>query len=120
MQSEKPHRGWYERGYLPHFDEAGVPQFVTYRLADSLPRRAIETLRHCLTKLSSEEQSKAMEATIRRWLDRGYGECILKNPRIASTVIENLKHFHERRYILHEWVVMPNHVHVLVTQLKGF
>ena len=30
-------RGWYSRGYLPHFDGGEVTQFITFRLADSLP-----------------------------------------------------------------------------------
>src|SRR5580658_6473303 len=30
-------RGWNERGYLPHRDEPGLTQFVTFRLADSFP-----------------------------------------------------------------------------------
>src|SRR2546425_795648 len=28
-------RGWHERGYLPHRDEPGLTQFLTFRLADS-------------------------------------------------------------------------------------
>jgi len=31
------YRGWHERGYLPHRDEPGLRQFVTFRLADSFP-----------------------------------------------------------------------------------
>jgi len=30
-------RGWHERGYLPHRDEPGLTQFVTFHLADSFP-----------------------------------------------------------------------------------
>lgn len=30
-------RGWYSRGYMPHFDSQHVVQHVTFRLADSLP-----------------------------------------------------------------------------------
>jgi hypothetical protein len=30
-------RGWHERGYLPHRDEPGLIQFVTFRLVDSFP-----------------------------------------------------------------------------------
>ena len=30
-------RGWNERGYLPHRDEPGLIQFVTFHLADSFP-----------------------------------------------------------------------------------
>ena len=29
--------GWHERGYLPHCDKPGLIQFVTFRLADSMP-----------------------------------------------------------------------------------
>jgi putative transposase len=34
------HKGWHSRGYLPHFDSQDVIQFVTFRLADSLPKAA--------------------------------------------------------------------------------
>jgi hypothetical protein len=30
-------RGWHERGFLPHRDEPGLTQFVTFHLADSYP-----------------------------------------------------------------------------------
>lgn len=33
----KGFRGWHERGYLPHCDKAGLVQFITFRLWDSLP-----------------------------------------------------------------------------------
>jgi putative transposase len=38
------HKGWHSRGYLPHFDSAETVQFVTFRLADSLPRAVAEAL----------------------------------------------------------------------------
>ena len=34
-------KGWHSRGYLPHFDSQDVVQFVTFRLADSLPQEAL-------------------------------------------------------------------------------
>ena len=30
---------WHSRGYLPHFDQPGLVQMVTFRLADALPPR---------------------------------------------------------------------------------
>lgn len=33
------YKSWHSRGYLPHFDSAETVQFVTFRLADSLPKR---------------------------------------------------------------------------------
>ncbi len=39
-----PPKGWHSRGYLPHLDVPGLLQSVTFHLADSLPRQAVEQL----------------------------------------------------------------------------
>ena len=36
------HTGWYTRGYLPHRDEPGLIQAVTFHLADSLPLQLLQ------------------------------------------------------------------------------
>lgn len=46
------------------------------------------------------------------------GECWLKNPEIAQLVVDALKHFGSKRYNLHAWCVMPNHVHVVFTVIS--
>jgi len=46
------HKGWYSRGYLPHRDEAGVVQAITFHLADSLP----------LSLLGSAQESKGEDS----------------------------------------------------------
>ena len=38
-------RGWYSRGYLPHFDGGAVTQSVTFRLAGSLPEALLSRWR---------------------------------------------------------------------------
>jgi hypothetical protein len=38
-------KGWHSRGYLPHFDSPETVQFVTFRLADSLPKAVVDALR---------------------------------------------------------------------------
>ena len=43
------YKGWHSRGYLPHFDSAETVQFVTFRLADSLPRSFEENLQRAPT-----------------------------------------------------------------------
>ncbi len=35
--AQRGFRGWHERGYLPHRDEPGLTQFVTFRLMDCFP-----------------------------------------------------------------------------------
>ena len=31
---------WHSRGYLPHLDQPGTVQFITFRLADAVPAGA--------------------------------------------------------------------------------
>lgn len=46
--------------------------------------------------------------------DAGRGACWLKNPKVADVVENALRHFDGERYQLGSYVIMPNHVHVLV------
>jgi type I restriction enzyme R subunit len=51
-----------------------------------------------------------------RWsehLDRLHGECVLRRADCSRIVSESLRHFDEERYSLCDYVVMPNHVHLL-------
>jgi REP element-mobilizing transposase RayT len=102
--------GWHERGYLPHCDFPGLLQFVTFRLADSMPASRRGEWEHLLKIEDSREKRTKLE----EYLDRGIGECHLRKPLVARIVQESLLHFHEEKYELLAWVVMPNHVHVLV------
>ena len=102
-------RGWHERGYLPHRDEPGLTQFVTFRLADSFP----ETLRAEWEHLWKIEDDQQRRAELEAYLDRGRGECHLRKLEIASLVEDAVRFFHGVRYGLCAWVVMPNHVHAL-------
>jgi hypothetical protein len=36
---------WHDRGYLPHFDGGQIAQFVTFRLADSIPQNVVAKLK---------------------------------------------------------------------------
>ena len=47
-------------------------------------------------------------------LARGAGERLLARPEAAAIVEQSLRHFDGTRYALTDYVVMPNHVHVLV------
>jgi REP element-mobilizing transposase RayT len=102
-------RGWHERGYLPHRDEPGLTQFVTFRLADSFP----ESLRSEWEHRWMIEDNRRRRAELEKYLDRGRGECYLRQPRIAEIVEDSLRFFHPEHYSLLAWVVMPNHIHVL-------
>jgi len=116
------------RGYLPHWEIDNAIYFITYRLADSLPRSVIQKLRaeyvaakgSC--KLTMSERARLSEWFHRRldeFLDTGRGSCFLKVPAIAECVIQSWRYFDGIRYDLLAWCVMPNHVHVIVKIFQG-
>ena len=112
---ESPYLGWHSRGYLPHFDGGEISQFITFRLYDSLPAALLNTWRDMLEHLPKTEAELELRNRIEEHLDKGAGSAWLKNPAIARVIENALLHFDGRRYRLHSWVVMPNHVHVLLT-----
>ena len=105
---KKANSGIHYRGYLPHFDFDGLYQNITYRLNDSLSKETLENI-----LLNSESDSNRRKE-IEEKLDAGYGSCILKLPLIANMIIENWQYFNEKKYDLIAYVVMPNHVHILI------
>ena len=106
----KGFRGWHQRGYLPHHDVPGVTQFVTLRLHDALPTSR-RTEWEALLRIEDNRQRRTK---LEEYLDRGLGECWLRQPQIAAVVDEAFRFFEGERYRLRAWVVMPNHAHVLV------
>lgn len=113
-----PDTGWNSRGYLPHYDEKEVIQFVTYRLADSLPQKLLErnTLLFKVGQITEIEYHRRIELL----LDQSVGPDHLKVPDIARMVEDNLLHFDGKRYRLLHWVLMSNHVHVLLVPMNGY
>jgi putative transposase len=135
-ESNPRRSGVHSRGYLPHVKRAGAEYFVTFRLADSLPREVLlrleaeraEQLR-AIPKSgdlpgsgldSAELINRDFQRKIERYLDQGAGACHLARPEIAELVVGALKFFHQERYLLGEWIVMPNHVHVLFWPMPNY
>ncbi len=42
---------------------------------------------------------------------------LLQSKRMAGLLINVLSHYQQRKYHLHEFVIMPNHFHLLITPL---
>lgn len=101
--------GWHERGYLPHCDFPDLVQFVTFRLDDSMPAARRGEWEHLL----KIEDARDRRTRLEEYLDRGFGQCALRDSDIAQLLEETMLHFHNDRYELLSWCVMPNHVHVL-------
>ena len=111
MPVEPP--GWHERGYLPHYDDGKVIQSLTYRLADSLPAEVMAKLE----ELALDDETR--RGQVERYLDAGHVSCVLREAVCAQAVLDAWRHDDGRYYRLHAWVVMPNHVHVLIEPSGG-
>lgn len=123
--------GIHSRGYLPHVKREGASYFVTFRLVDSLPKEvllrfeqehagALRRLPVQTNRESAEEIHRELRRKIERYLDQGAGECHLRRPEIADRVADALRYHHGRQYHLDDWVVMPNHVHVILWPMPNF
>jgi REP element-mobilizing transposase RayT len=116
-------------GDLPHWRQDGALYFVTFRLADSLPRGLLNRWRKERDewrrrhpnpgKEELEEFSRRHRGMIERWLDRGVGSCILESSRARHIMEEEMRSGEGERYELGEFVVAGNHVHANVRTLPG-
>ena len=115
--------GWRR---LPHWRQPGCTYFVTFRLADSLPAEVLARL-HAekdkrlrqlapdAPKSQREEDATLFSTAVQSALDHSHGACILRNPEISAIVEEVLLNRHGQDYWLDQYVIMPNHLHVLIT-----
>ena len=100
----------FHRRRLPHYHSIGQPIFITWRLHGSLPEGR--------TFPPPTTSGQAFLAMDRLLDDARTGPLYLRRLDIAIVVVEAI-HYRERErhYQLHSYVVMANHVHLLVTPL---
>jgi REP element-mobilizing transposase RayT len=114
------------RNRLPHWNQEQATCFITFRLGDSIPEDALKTWRmekerwlmdHPKPWTGEEEKEYHGKFSVRidRYLDQGHGSCVLADDTNAAIMAEAFRHFDQSRYLLHAWVIMPNHVHLLLT-----
>ena len=120
---------------LPHWAQAGTVCFLTWRVGDSLPvavqdeitqERQRILLEHGLDprgdwKKTMDELPVSVRGRVQwalfigwdRFLDAGRGACVLSRIDLSALVADSLLYFDGERYIITDYVIMPNHVHVL-------
>jgi REP element-mobilizing transposase RayT len=121
------------RGRLPHWEKEAGLYFLTFHLADSLPKEVLRKIaeRHEIlaeakrinARLLPEQEAQLAEYSRRRieeYVDRGYGSAILADPRIAGATTATLRYWADKRYRLLAWCVMPNYVHVVIRLFPGY
>ncbi len=111
-----------ERHYgknLPHINVAGQFQVITFRLRDSLPQDKLLLIAEQIKKYPKSKRYAYERALMEYWLNQGCGKCLLRHPKCAEIVKECLIYSQIKGYKLISWVIMPNHVHVLVKMGKS-
>ena len=129
-------------GRLPHWQQEGATYFITFRTIDSIPQEALELWQRehddALFRLGTDVRIAGWQTSfsklpwgvkrnfhrefatkLERNLDELHGECVLKLPELSLEIDQSLKKFDGERYHLGGFVVMPNHVHVLVCFKPG-
>jgi carbamoylphosphate synthase large subunit/REP element-mobilizing transposase RayT len=116
------------RRHLPHWKQPGATYFVTFRLADSISSDILAEWREERAQWlklhpqpwdwkTAREYMRRFEEEREQWLDQGHGSCLLRDPNAQEIVLQTLHHFDGDRYIVDAFVVMPNHIHVIVKPL---
>lgn len=117
------------RNRLPHWQAGQVACFITFRLADSLPRNVLVDWRHerdawliahpqPWDSATEMEYHRKFSTFIDRELDSCHGDCLLGVPEYAAVLAETLSARDGTDYQLHSWVIMPNHVHILMSPME--
>jgi putative transposase len=119
---------FFFRRRLPHWQPKGATFFITYRLAGTLPNSfwlKLKDERQRLLTLPKDSKcsedghilniEKKLFAICDRYLDKNTDIQWLAEPRIAEMICDNLYHHAEAKYTLWAYVIMPNHVHVMLS-----
>ncbi len=116
---------------LPHWHRSGdtAIYWITFRLADSLPREKIALLRRERESFLLRHPKpwepeigslyrKQFNQRIQDWLDAGHGSCLLGDPTLRTHLTDALMKFEGVRHSLVSAVIMPNHVHLVVRPME--
>ena len=115
---------------LPHWDQDGKIQYVTFRLGDTLPQRKIKELELMISQFESlhpkpwslatkKEFRRIVSDSIEKLMHKGYGSCILKDSRVRNVLSEAIFYKDDIDYFIYAFVIMPNHVHMLIQPFPG-
>ena len=126
----KPQTTGFWRGRLPHWEVEDGRYFVTIPLAGAIPAGGAQRIRELSENVQlkaehdSQDKSLILMRTIFRemedWLDRSEHNTLLKNSAVAELVIAAINHrVRTYRWIVYEFAVMPNHLHLFLSVLKG-
>lgn len=125
---------------LPHWRQEVATYFVTFRQVDSIPVEVWERMKREAAawnervELAIQSQGALPSSLALEWeafqrsqwlqaertADECHGSCLLSQDSVRQIVSDALVFFEGTRQTMHAFVVMPNHVHLLVTPSPGW
>lgn len=109
----------YTHRMLPHMHREGARQFITWRCADALPAEVLRQIQSETDALPESERKQQRASRIESFLDQGLGACPLRANSVGLLVRDHIISLADELFDLHDYVIMPNHVHVLLTPHEG-
>lgn len=133
---------------LPHWRQRGATYFVTLRQDDSIPKAVVQqwrderngwyqahgldiTLKDSSPDVFVQGYAKIPKGVRRSFerlqarrlhdeLDRCHGSCVLQASYPQKELANSLSHFHGTRLRLGDLVIMPNHIHAIITPIDDW
>jgi REP-associated tyrosine transposase len=124
----------FYRTNLPHYQPEGVIFAITFRLAFTLPQSILEKLknekleynRKSLLLTGNDKINYELEFNRKCFEDFDYfidryqsGRNWLSKSELAGIVYDSLLFLNHKKYILHCFTIMPNHVHLIIKPMKN-
>ena len=119
------------RKNLPHLQQIGKIHMVNFRLGDSMPQSLVIQYKHLKENFirthpypwdsaTYNHYRSIVSAPMEKYIDSGYGSCVLRYSELRQYLIDSIDFYDMERYAMLAYVIMPNHVHMLVTPFGGF
>jgi type I restriction enzyme R subunit len=134
--------------HLPHWRQKGATYFVTFRQDDSIPANVLAdwhdvrqrwfrahglddprfvadpelwTMAYRRIPVAVRRAFERQQARmLHDELDRCHGSCVLQHKEARGILADSLFFFHGKRLWMGDFVIMPNHAHVLMTPFDGW
>ncbi len=116
----------FYRSRLPHWEVKDGHYFVTIRVAGSLPEKVQKDLREISFQLKQTKGEgwislqRYIFQKMEESLDSCDTGCYLQESELSEICVEAIsKRISNNIWIMHEYVIMPNHIHMFFTLQQG-
>ena len=114
----------YKGNIYPHWEMNEAIYHICFRLNDSIAQERLYLYLQEKERISASPKDLSQkEKFLKRFLlsqkfdkllNAGHGYCFFRKPDIAREMQSILLGRNHKRYVLHAWCIMPNHIHAIM------